>query len=349
MSALTELLIPPDSSIRMAMECIDRNARGIAIVAHEDRRLIATLTDGDIRRAILAGVDLSLPVSEVLHGRPAPFTAPIGTSDAQLLRLMTEHGLRHIPLLDESGRIAAVAQLSDLIKEYELPLTAVVMAGGLGMRLRPLTEDVPKPMLQVGDRPLLELIVDQLRAAGIRRVNMATHYKGEIIAQHFGNGHGFGVEIVYVTEDQPLGTAGALTLVEASDDPILVINGDILTRLDVRSMLEFHREHDADMTVAVKLHEFQLPYGVVEIKGTEVVGISEKPKIQHFINAGVYLLRSNLCKVIPANQSYDMPDLIQQVLSDGGRVVSFPVHEYWLDIGQADDYEQAKNDHALGR
>jgi NDP-sugar pyrophosphorylase family protein len=217
------------------------------------------------------------------------------------------------------------------------------------MRLRPLTQDVPKPMLQVGDRPLLELIVDQLRAAGIRRVNMATHYKGEIIAQHFGNGHGFGVEIVYVTEDQPLGTAGALTLVEASDDPILVINGDILTRLDVRSMLEFHREHDADMTVAVKLHEFQLPYGVVEIKGSDIVGISEKPKIQHFINAGVYLLRSSLCKAIPTNQSYDMPDLIQQVLRDGGRVVSFPVHEYWLDIGQVDDYAKAKNDHALGR
>jgi dTDP-glucose pyrophosphorylase len=335
------------------MECIDRTGKGIALVLNDDGFLIATVTDGDIRRAVLAGLDLNLQISRLLENRGAafrgaPVTAETGTPDDVLLHTMTEKGLRQIPLIDSDGRVANVVLLNDLVKEYELPLRAVVMAGGFGTRLRPLTEDLPKPMLPLGSRPLLELIVEQLRDAGIRQVNVAMHYKSEIIADHFKDGQDFGVDIRYVREDQPLGTAGALSLLEESEEPILVINGDILTRVDFPSMLNFHREHAADLTVAVRQYEFNVPYGVVLTDGVAVTGISEKPVVKQFINAGIYLLSPSVCRMIPSGQSYDIPDLIQCLLQEGRPIVCFPIREYWLDIGKADQYDQAKSDIANG-
>lgn len=349
MAELAQLSISPDSSLRAAMACIDRNARGIALVVDPQGQLMGTVTDGDIRRAILSGLDLELPVTVLLERRaatpyPQPVTATAGTPTARLIRLMNEHAIRHVPLLDERGRVVDVALLSDLVKEYELPLRAVVMAGGFGTRLRPLTEDLPKPMLPVGDRPLLELIIEQLRGSGIRQVNVTTHYKGEAITQHFGDGREFGVEIRYVEEHEPLGTAGALSLLEASDAPLLVINGDILTRVDFGAMLDFHREHHADMTIAVRQYEFRVPYGVIETEGVAVKGITEKPVLKRFINAGIYLLNPDVCRYVPDAQSYDMPELISRLLAEGRRVIGFPVLEYWLDIGHVDDYRQAQAD-----
>src|SRR6185436_7083304 len=171
---------------------------------------------------------------------------------------------------------------------------ALVMAGGFGNRLWPLTEEVPKPMLPVGDKPLLEWIVEQLKHAGIRQVNVATHYKGDVIAEHFKNGEAFGVDIRYVKEDQPLGTAGALSLLEVVDEPLLLMNGDILTRVDFRALLHFHREHKADLTMCVRQYEFNIPYGVIETDGVNVKGISEKPLVRQFVNAGIYLLNPHV-------------------------------------------------------
>jgi len=335
------------------MECIDRSGKGIALLISDEGFLVATVTDGDIRRAILAGLDLSLKITQLVENRgPAfrttPVTAPADTPDDQLLHTMTEKGVRQIPLLDSKGRVINLVHLSDVVKEYELPLRAVVMAGGFGTRLLPLTEDLPKPMLPVGTKPLLELIVEQLRDAGIRQVNVATHYKSEVISDHFKDGQDFGVDIKYVREDQPLGTAGALSLLEETEEPILVINGDILTRVDFRSMLNFHREHGADLTVAVRQYEFSVPYGVVLTDGVNVTGISEKPVVRQFINAGIYLLSPAVRRLIPNGQSYDIPDLIQALLKQNRVIVSFPIREYWLDIGKADHYAQAKSDIATG-
>jgi len=204
-------------------------------------------------------------------------------------------------------------------------------------------------MLPIGSKPLLELIVSQLRDAGIRKVNLATHYKSEVIAEHFKDGSEFGVDIHYVREDQPLGTAGALGLLEASDEPLLVVNGDILTRVDFRAMLNFHREHNADLTVAVKQYEFRVPYGVIESDGVWIKGISEKPVLRQFINAGIYLLSPSVRSVIPNGQYYEIPDLVEKLIEQGRPVVCFPVREYWLDIGKADHYDQAKSDVANGR
>jgi NDP-sugar pyrophosphorylase family protein len=263
--------------------------------------------------------------------------------------LMTENDVRHIPLVDEAGCVADISFLTELVKEYELPLRAVVMAGGQGSRLRPLTEELPKPMLPVGNKPLLQLIVEQLKQAGIRQVNVATHYKGDVIAEHFKNGEAFGVDIRYVKEDQPLGTAGALSLLEEVDEPLLVINGDILTRVDFRALLHFHREHKADLTVCVRQYEFNVPYGVIEADGVNVKGISEKPIVRNFINAGIYLLNPQVRKLIPNGQPYDIPDLIDRLINEQRTVVCFPIREYWLDIGKVDQYDQAKADIAAGR
>jgi len=342
-------LVSPDWSVHRVMEQINRNGQGIAVVMDGDRRPLATVTDGDIRRAILGGVDLAVPIQTLVEQRlPAPhgglITAPEGTEAADLLRLMTDLSIRHVPVVDADGIVVDVAALTELIKEYELPITAVIMAGGLGTRLRPLTDDLPKPMLPVAGRPLMEITIDQLRQAGIRRVNLSTHYKKDIIAKHFGDGHDFGVEIQYVEETQPLGTAGGLSLLEVSDEPLLVINGDILTGMNFRAMLDFHHEQRAEMTVAVRQQEYQIPYGVVETDGVVITGISEKPTLRHFINAGIYLLNPEVRQYIPSDKAYDMSDLIGQLVSDGRRVVSFPVQEYWRDIGEHEDYQHAQAD-----
>lgn len=354
MTELERVTVNPDNSVRKVMECIDQSARGIALVLDEQRHLIGTVTDGDIRRAILAGMNLDLSISELLQQRQPGFasgaiTAPLGTDDTTLLHLMSENDVRHIPLVDDHGCVADISFLTELVKEYELPLRALVMAGGQGSRLRPLTEELPKPMLPVGNKPLLQLIVEQLKQAGIRQVNVATHYKGDVIAEHFKNGEAFGVDIRYVKEDQPLGTAGALSLLDEVDEPLLVMNGDILTRVDFRALLHFHREHKADLTVCVRQYEFNVPYGVIDADGVNVKGISEKPVVRQFINAGIYLLNPQVRKLIPNGQPYDIPDLIDRLIQEQRTVVCFPIREYWLDIGKVDQYDQAKADIAAGR
>ena len=348
-SDLTILCVPPHASIGEAIACMDRNERGIVLIVDEQYMLLDTITDGDVRRALLAGVDLNAPVS-VLRDRksrlsePPPVTAPVGTGSAVLLRLMQERRVRQVPLVDGRQRVKGVVTLRELLDTELLPLQAVVMAGGYGNRLRPLTEELPKPMLRIGEKPLLEIILKQLREAGIRHVIMTTHYKGDVICSHFGDGSEFGVEIRYIHEDHPLGTAGGLSLLDASQDPLLVINGDILTRLDYRALLDFHRDHQADMTVAVCLYELHLPYGVVKTEGVEVRAISEKPVVRYFINGGIYLLNPEICGYIPNGRSSDMPDLVKRLVAEGRRVVGFPVREYWLDIGQSADYRKAQED-----
>ena len=350
MTLIDALFVGPDTAVRDVIRHIDQNAKGIALVVDDTRRLLGTVTDGDIRRAILRGVDLAAPARVLLEARRSgagPLTVPEGTCDADLLHLMNERTVRHIPIVDDHGRVVNLALLSDLAREFELPLRAVVMAGGYGRRLRPLTERVPKAMLPIGDRPLLELIVRQLSNAGVRRMNIATHYKGDQIARHFGDGTGFGFDIQYLEEEQPLGTAGALALLPACDEPLLVVNGDVLTDVDFRAMLHFHLDCSADMTVGVRQYEIRVPYGVVETNDVKVVGISEKPTIRHFINAGIYLLNHDVCRFIPTGERFDMPDLIKVLIENGQTVVSFLVREYWADVGTVEDYDRVISEKRL--
>jgi dTDP-glucose pyrophosphorylase/CBS domain-containing protein len=352
---LSQLFITRTSSIREVITRIDRSARlSIALVVDDQERLINTITDGDVRRGILAGYTLDDPIDKLLTIKAktphaTPLTAPLGTDTETLLRLMQDRAVRQIPLVDEAGRVVDIIILSDLLPPGKLPLQAVVMAGGLGTRLRPLTDNVPKPMLPVGGRPLMELTIEQLHRAGIRQVSISTNYRPEQIVDHFGDGSAFGIKLNYINEDRPLGTAGALGLMAPPTEPLLVINGDILTKVDFRAMLAFHQEQHSDLTVAVRQYGLQVPYGVIECEGAFVRGLREKPEMTFLVNAGIYLLEPTVFQHIPNGQRLDMTDLIQRLLDAGRPVVSFPITEYWLDIGQHADYEQAQLDEREGK
>ena len=253
--------LPAAATVQDAIACIDRSGRvNIALLVDDAERLVNTISDGDVRRGILAGVKLFEPVTALLGIKaatphPLPVTALEGTDDETLLELMKARAVRQIPIVDAGGRVVDVVTLHDLLPEEPRALQALVMAGGQGMRMRPLTDELPKPMLPVGGRPLMEVIIDQLRDVGVRKVNIATHYQAQKIVDHFGDGTGFGVDIAYVNEQQPLGTGGALGLMDRPHDPMLVINGDILTDIDFRAMHRYHVEHHATMTVAVRRYE----------------------------------------------------------------------------------------------
>lgn len=348
MQLIEKIFTSEQASLREVMAAIDRGAKGIALVVDDQKRLVTTLTDGDLRRAVLAGLSLDLPVANLIEKlrsqhKPAPVTLPRGSTREDIIGAMKVGAVRQIPLVDEQGRVTELAVLDELVGAPYAPVHALVMAGGYGKRLMPLTADTPKPMLHVGDQPLIERLVQQLRQAGIASINISTHYKGDQISAHFGNGEGFGIAVEYLAEERPLGTAGAVSLVPG-EDPLLVINGDILTALDFRALFNFHFEHRAEMTVAVREYGFDVPYGVVDTDGLHVTAVTEKPTVKFFVNAGIYLISPSARQFIPTGQSLDMPELIDRLVQAGRNVISFPVWEYWLDIGRQEDYERAQQD-----
>jgi dTDP-glucose pyrophosphorylase/CBS domain-containing protein len=346
---LDEFCVLAEKTIRETIACIERSQKGIALVVDAERRLLGTITDGDVRRGLIAGLSTESLVRELLKVKsstpfPHHISVPVGTERSEILQIMREKSIRQVPLLDDNGHMVDLVTINDLVPEDEVGLQALIMAGGFGTRLRPLTDDLPKPMLPVGGRPLLEHMIEHLRDSGVRRVGVATHYQSEKITDYFGNGEGFGVDLRYVPEDRPLGTAGALSLLEDLDSPLLVINGDILTRINIRAMLEYHREHGADLTVAVREYDVQVPFGVVDCQGAEIKAVNEKPIYKFFVNGGIYLLEPRVNRFVPSDQTFNMTDLIKRLLDEGRSVVGFPVMEYWLDIGRIADYEKAQED-----
>lgn len=345
------LLVQQHMTLREVMARIDEGGQGIALLVGDDGRFQRTVTDGDLRRAILRGHGLDSIVGEsLLPLKRTSTVAPVGTPPEMQLEIMLAAEVFHLPILHADGSVAELVRSEDLIatkhtdSDNDLPLQAVIMAGGFGTRLRPLTDDTPKPMLSIGGKPLMERTINSLQKAGISRVSVTTHYLPEKITQHFGSGERFGVEMNYVSEDQPLGTAGSLRLISDVEEPLLVMNGDILTNVDFRSLLNFHREHNAMLTVAVRQYDVQVPYGVIEATDGVVRGLREKPRMNFLVNAGIYLLEPAAVKMIPLGKRFDMTDLINDLLASGQTVVGFPIMEYWLDIGKHDDFQQAQED-----
>jgi dTDP-glucose pyrophosphorylase len=339
------VLLAPTATVRDAIACIDAGAIEIALVVDSERRLLGTITDGDVRRGLLRGLSLDAGLDGVIHR--TPITAPAGTGREPLLRLMTEHSVEQLPLLDGDGCVVDIAFMRHLVQER--PNTPVVlMAGGQGQRLRPLTEQTPKPMLPVGEKPLLETVLDQVRDAGFGKVLMAVNYQADVIRDHFGHGEGVGLDISYVEEPHALGSAGALNLVrEDLDEPFIVMNADLLTNVNLAALLRFHREGANLMTIGVRRFELQVPYGVVEIADEHVTSLREKPAFGFFVNAGVYAVEPAAVALMPEElEAFNMTDLVDAALARGERIGSFPIREYWLDIGQLADYQRADSDHA---
>ncbi len=339
---LDTVTLLPSASIADAIARLDKAGTGALVLCPADRMLIGLLTDGDIRRAILHGASLETPRESIASHKPLTITSSISTAEA--LDLMVKHDIDHLPVVDAEGRVISFLLRRNLAQRGSSDLSAVIMAGGYGKRLLPLTEQVPKPMLPVGDRPLLELTIQQLRRSGIRDISLTTHYLPDSIVQYFGDGSAFGVRLSYLKEDIPLGTAGGIKLMKRIQNPFIVINGDIITGVPFQEMLNFHRKHHASLTVGVRKYEVEVPFGVVDLDEVRVNYIREKPSFSFFINAGAYLLEPEVCDFIPADRRFDMTDLIQRLIEAGKIVVSFPIMEYWLDIGRHEDYAKAQED-----
>ena len=346
MRDLPAFLIAPTTSIREAIGVIDRGAAQIALVTDDDQRLLGTVTDGDIRRALLRGVALENPVEEIMFRNFRWLAATASESEA--LALMREQVLHQVPALDGEGRVVRLFLLEELLKPRTRPNPVLLMAGGEGRRLRPLTEETPKPMLQVGGKPMLERILEQCVEAGFREFWISVHYLKERIQDYFGDGARWEVSIRYLEEAEPMGTAGALGLLpERPAAPLLVMNGDVLTRVDFGSLLRFHEEHTSAATLCVREHATQIPYGVVQMDDTRVLRLEEKPVVSHYVNAGLYLLDPEILDLLPAApESCDMPTLFEKAMRTGLPVNAFPIHEYWLDVGHPETLERANGEWA---
>jgi dTDP-glucose pyrophosphorylase len=346
-SRLEKIFVAPGATIRAAIESIDAAAIEIALVVDAERRLLGTVSDGDVRRALLAGIGLDEAVDEVVHRDPV--TAPEGIETAKLLSLMTSRGIDQVPLLRD-GVVVDVAFIRDLVGAGTDSATdhpVVLMAGGMGTRLHPLTEKTPKPMLPVGDQPLLERLLGQVRDAGFSRVLIAVNYRAEVIEKHFGDGSGLGVQIDYLHEDEPLGSAGALRLAGAElDKPFVVMNADLVTNVNLGALMRFHCEERNAVTVGVRQYALELPYGIAELEGTQILALDEKPTHTFFVNAGIYAVDPAAVALMGERIGrFDMTDLIAAALSADLRVGGFPIREYWIDIGQLADYQRAESDH----
>lgn len=341
MTDLEKMTVQPDASLRLVMEVIDRGARQIALVTDDCGVLIATVTDGDIRRGLLRGVGLEAPVSEVMHRNPTTLLKGASASVAQ--SLMRERGLNHIPVVDPQGKLVSLALREAVTSVHPRQTRVVLMAGGLGMRLRPLTETMPKPMIPVGDKPLLERIVTRFQDQGFSRFTLSVNYLGHVIRDHFGDGSSLGVEMDYIEETKPMGTCGALSLMsQRPDSSFVVMNGDILTTTSFGTMIDFHAETSSAVTICAREFNMQVPYGVLNADGTTLVSMEEKPIYRHLVNAGIYALSPHVFDQIRDDEPLDMPELIVRVKNAGHKVSVFPVREYWMDIGRIEDLDRAR-------
>lgn len=339
-----ETLIEPQKSIREAIKIIDEAALQICLVVDKQGKLLGTVTDGDVRRALLKNLLLDEDVTQIMTRKTT--VANRNLSKQKLLAMMKKAKVHQIPLVDDDGRVVGIETLDGLLQPSMRPNWVVLMAGGTGARLRPLTETCPKPMLRVGQKPLLETTLEALIESGFCNFFLSVNYKAEMIKGHFGDGAQWGVPIRYIQETKKMGTAGALSLLpERPVEPILVINGDILTKVNYHQLLDFHSQQGAKATMCVYPYEFKVPFGVVKTTDEhDFHDIEEKPMHRSLINAGIYVLDPESLDLIPKNSVADMPSLFKRVARAGLKTAVFPIREYWLDIGHHEDLERANSD-----
>lgn len=332
------IIVSEQNTLFETMQIIDKSSLQFAVVVSEEGNLLGTVTDGDIRRSILRGDTLDVKITKVMN--PSPITGIVGQSRKKYYQLMQTKKLKQLPIVDKNNKIIDILFSDKVVSNNEN--LVVLMVGGLGTRLRPLTNDIPKPMLKVGGKPILETIIEGFKQYGFTNFILSVNYKKEVIQNYFQNGEEFGVNISYIEENNRMGTAGALSLLwEKPSKPIFVMNGDLLTQVNFEQLMQFHEENEAFATMCVREFEYQIPYGVIETDGANLVSIKEKPIHKSFVNAGIYVLSPEALDYIPNNQFYDMPELLQKIVRDGNKTTVFPIREYWLDIGRIDDFERA--------
>ena len=329
-----------DATIQQAIQNLDQVALQIVLVVDPQNQLIGTLSDGDIRRGLLKGLTLRSPIESVIFRNP--LVVPESLQRDLVLQLMTANKIRQIPIVDEDGHVVGLHLWDHLAQPLERKNTMVIMAGGKGTRMRPHTEDCPKPMLLIAGKPMLEHIIQQAKGEGFEDFIISVNYLGHIIEDYFLDGRHLDVHIRYLRECSPLGTAGALSLLESvPDQPLVITNGDVMTDIRYGELLDFHERHAADATMAVRLHEWENPYGVVNMDGIRITGFHEKPVFHSHINAGVYVLSPAVLDLLSRDEHCDMPALFERVMLSDLQAIAYPMHEPWLDVGNPNDLIRA--------
>jgi dTDP-glucose pyrophosphorylase len=344
MKNIQNIKLTINATIKEALQIIDGGAMQIALIVDEKEKLLGTLTDGDIRRGLLNGLDLNSSIEPIIFKTPT--IAKISDTKEEILNLALSKKLHQIPIVDDNGKILGIQEIEELIKPKGKTNKVILMVGGLGTRLRPLTENTPKPMLKVGNKPILQTIVEKFAEYGYVNIVMCVNYKSQIIQDYFGDGSSFGVNIEYILEEQRMGTAGALSLLnEKPTESFFVMNGDLLTNVNFEHLHKYHINNEAIATMCVREYDFQVPYGVVNLNQNKILSIEEKPIHKFFVSAGIYMLSLEAISYIPQDQFYDMPTLFEQLIKGNKVCVSFPLREYWLDIGKIEDYQRANREY----
>ena len=334
--------ITSEQSLGVAIRVINDSDAKVAIVLDAERKVVGVITDGDVRRALLAGGDFETPAFKIMSSKPRVFDESVGRDE--LLSLARRDCLRHFPIVDASGRLLRVETLETLMASDLRTEPVMILAGGRGSRLMPLTEDCPKPMLPVGDKPMMEHTLEDLKRAGFREFYISVNYLADQIVNYFGDGSRHGVSISYVSEETPLGTAGPLSLLpeRVGDQSVIVVNGDILTKMDFANLADFHSSRGAAATMCVRGHNLQVPFGVVQIEEGDVQSIVEKPTYTMQVNAGIYVIGASARRLMEPGRRLDMPTLLERAIAEDLRVAVFPIHEEWADVGRHEDLSAAR-------
>lgn len=344
MKNLKSILLKDNSTIKDALKIIDEGAMRIALVVDDENKLLGTLSDGDIRRGLLLNLTLEDSIQTLYFKNPV--IATVNDSKDFIIKKAILKQVYQIPIVDEVGKVVDIENLTSLLSIAKKRNRVILMAGGLGSRLRPLTEDIPKPLLKVGNKPILETIIKNFASHGFINITISVNYKGQMIKDYFGDGSKFGINIDYIEETKRLGTAGALSLIkDKPTETFFVMNADLLTDVNFSNLLDFHTIERAEASMCVREYEYQVPYGVIEINNNNITSIKEKPINKFFVNAGIYVLSPKVFDYIPKNEFFDMPTLFNTLIEKKQNVVSFPIHEYWLDIGRMSDFEQAQSEY----
>ncbi len=337
-----QAILPLNATVGQAINSLEQASVKIVMVTNATGVLEGTISDGDIRRALIKGLDLNSPITNILHRNALVVPPDLGRE--LVMQLMVANKVQQIPVVDDKHHVVGLHLWNEISSPLARPNLMLIMAGGFGTRLRPHTESCPKPMLPVAGKPILEHIIEHAKTEGFSRFVISLQYLGHMIEDHFGRGGDLGVQIDYLKETTSLGTAGALGLLSPRPElPFVVTNGDVLSDIKYGELLEFHMRQSAMATMAVRLHEWQHPFGVVQTCGLDIVGFEEKPISRTYINAGVYALSPDALHVMTPNSSYDMPSLFEQLQSEGKRTVAYPMHEPWLDVGRPDDLQRARD------
>jgi len=339
-----DIIVNESTIIMDVLKIIDKSSKQLAIVVDKNNKLLGTISDGDIRRAILKNVSLENTVENIYFRTPT--VANINDSRESIINICTSKKIHQIPIVDDNGNLVGLEILDELISKQNKLNKVILMVGGLGTRLKPLTNTTPKPMLHVGGKPILETIISKFASYGFVNIVLCVNYKSNIIKDYFGDGSKFGVNIEYIFEEKRMGTAGALSLLlENPDEPFFVMNGDLLTNVNFEHLLNFHLESNATATMCVREYDFQVPFGVVELDDGKIKSIQEKPTHSFFVSAGIYMLSPAVLSHIPKDEFYDMPTLFEKMIEIKKKLVSFPIREYWLDIGRIEEFEKANSEY----